>query len=60
MSQMFCTLATSRVYVDKKAHSASKGRNEVGLSQMAGRKSPRLKEKWVRGGRQKSAKKEIK
>ena len=28
--------------------------------QMAGRKSPRLKEKWVRDGRRKSAKKEIK
>ena len=56
----FVLLRQEGVYVDEKAHSASKRKSDVGLLQMAGRKSPRLKEKWVRDGRQKSAKKEIK
>ena len=35
---MFCNFATSRVYVDEKAHSASKRKNEVGFAADGGQK----------------------
>ena len=60
MSQMFCTLAT-RVSMCRQESTFCKQEKKRGrFVQMADRKSPRLKEKWVRDGRRKSAKKEIK
>ena len=60
MSQMFCIFATRVSICRRESTFCKREKNRCRFVQMAGRKSPRLKEKWVRDGKQKSAKKEIK